>query len=103
MQERRRSPRHNCRLHGRIYFDDGRTSVSCRIQDISYENARISIFDPIDIPNEVKLCILEKNRMVRASVRWRHDNRIGLAFSEAQPKLIRESPPRNIYGVPSLR
>ena len=52
------------------------------------QGARIAIFDPIDIPNEIKLCIPEKNRMVRASVRWRHDNKIGLAFSEAQRDII---------------
>ena len=103
MQERRRSPRLGCHLRGRIYFDNGRTSVSCLIQDISYEGARIAIFDPIDIPNEIKLCIPEKNRMVRASVRWRHDNKIGLAFSEAQRDIIGRSPPRNIYSVPVPR
>ena len=103
MQERRRSPRHSCRLRGRIYFDDGRTSVSCLIQDISYEGARIAIFDPIDIPNQIKLCIPEKNRMVRANVRWRHDNKIGLAFSEGQPDVIGKSPPPNIHSVPLLR
>ena len=40
--------------------------------------------------------------MVRASVRWRHDNKIGLAFSEAQPGIIGKSSPRNIDGVPVL-
>jgi PilZ domain len=63
MQERRRSPRHSCRLLGRIYFDNGRRSMSCLIQDISYEGARIVIFDPIDSPDEIKLCIPEKTRM----------------------------------------
>jgi hypothetical protein len=103
MQERRRSSRHDSRLRGRIYFDDGRMSVSCLIQDISYEGARIAIFDQVDIPSEIKLCIPEKNRMLRASVRWRHDNRIGLAFSEAQRDVIGKSPPRHFYGAPVPR
>jgi len=103
MQERRRSPRHSCHLRGRIYFDNGRTSVSCLIQDISYEGARIAIFDSIEIPNKIKLCIPEKNRIVRANVRWRHANKIGLAFSEAQPAIIGRLLPRNIYGVPVPR
>jgi len=103
MQERRRSSRHDSRLRGRIYFDDGRTSVSCLIQDISYEGARIAVLDPVDIPSEIKLCIPEKNRMLRASVRWRHDNRIGLAFSEAQRDVIGKSPPRHFYGAPVPR
>ena len=103
MQERRRSPRHSCHLRGRIYFDDGRASVSCLIQDVSYEGARITLFDRIDIPSEIKLCIPEKNRMVRASVRWRHDNRIGLAFSEVQPDVIGQPPRPHVYGVRVLR
>ncbi len=84
MPERRRSLRQNGKLRGRIYFKDGRTSVSCLIHDISYEGARIVIFDPVDIPNEIKLCIPEKNRIMRANVRWRHDKKIGLAFSESE-------------------
>jgi len=103
MQERRRLSRHHNRLRGRIYFDDGRTSVTCLIQDISYEGARIAIFDRIDIPSEIKLCIPERNRIVRATVRWRHDNRIGLAFSEAQPDAIGKSLPRDIYGAQLAR
>jgi hypothetical protein len=100
MQERRRSPRYSCRLRGRIYFNDGRMSVSCLVQDISYEGARIAIFDPIDIPDEIKLCIPEKNQMVRASVRWRDDNKMGLSFSETQPSIIGKSSPRTIGSVP---
>jgi hypothetical protein len=103
MQERRRSTRHESRLRGRIYFDDGRASVSCLIQDISYEGARIAILDHVDIPSEIKLCIPEKNRMLRASVRWRHDNRIGLAFSEAQRDVIGKSRLRHVHGAPVLR
>jgi hypothetical protein len=63
--------------------------VSCRIQDISYEGARIVLFYPIDIPDEIKLSIPEKDRMVRANVRWRHDNKIGLAFSDELPDVTK--------------
>jgi hypothetical protein len=48
MDERRRSLRQRSSLRGRIFFNNGRTSVSCLIHDISYEGARIIIFDPID-------------------------------------------------------
>jgi hypothetical protein len=47
------------------------------------------LFYPIDIPDEIKLSIREKNRMVRANVRWRHDNAIGLAFSDDQPDVTK--------------
>jgi hypothetical protein len=97
MDERRRSLRQRSCLRGRIFFNDGRTSVSCLIHDISYEGARIIIFDPIDIPNEIKLCIPETNRIMRAHVRWRHDNKIGLAFSEGEPHITGKWPTRNVH------
>jgi hypothetical protein len=34
-----------------------RDSLSCVIHDYSYEGARIVIFDPINVPNEVELHI----------------------------------------------
>jgi hypothetical protein len=103
MDERRGSLRQRSSLRGRIYFNDGRASVSCLIRDISYEGARIVTFDPIDIPNEIKLCIPERNRIMRAYVRWRHDNKIGLAFSEHEPLAIGKSPPRNVHRAPMPR
>jgi hypothetical protein len=33
------------------------------------------VFDPVDIPNEIKHCILENNRIMRANARWRHDKK----------------------------
>ena len=99
MDERRKSIRQRSKLRGRIYFNDGRPSVSCLIHDISYAGARIIILDSIDISNEVKLCIPEKNRMMHAVVRWRHDTKIGLAFSEGEPHM--SGSPRNILNAPT--
>ena len=101
MDVRRKSIRQRSSLRGRIYFNDGRPSVSCLIHDISYEGARIVILDSIDIPNEIKLCIPEKNRIMHANVRWRHDDKIGLAFSEGVPHI--SGPPRNIHHAPTPR
>ena len=82
MDERRRSVRQKCRLRGRIFFHDGRKSQPCNIRDISYEGARIDLLDhPVDIPDAIDLYIPQKHRMMHASVRWRHGNRIGVAFS----------------------
>ena len=99
MQERRQLPRQSVRLGGRIYFNGGRPSVPCLIQDISYEGARIIILDPIDIPSEIKLCIPERNKIVHANVRWRHDNKIGLAFSEGEPHITGKWQPSMVSGL----
>jgi hypothetical protein len=84
MEERRRSTREPTYLHGVIYFNNGRESLSCVIRDISYEGARIVIFDAISVPDEVELHIPERNRHMHATVRWRHDKKIGLTFSEVR-------------------
>jgi hypothetical protein len=70
------------------------------IQDISYEGARIAIFDPIDIPDKIKLCIPEKNLMMRANARWRRDNETGLSFFKPQPGIISKSLPRCSVPMP---
>jgi PilZ domain len=83
MEERRRSRRQNCRLSGRVHFSDGQKakSLPCGIRDISYEGARIELLDPVDIPDAIDLYIPQQHRIIHASVRWRHGNKIGLAFS----------------------
>lgn len=86
MQERRRWPRRNKRLRGRIYFNvnNSRTSLPCLIRDISYEGARIVLADAINIPDEVDLYIPERKRIAHASVRWRHGGKLGLALSDIE-------------------
>ena len=96
MVERRRSVRQNCRLCGRVHFNDGRNSKSepCTIRDISYEGARIELSDPVDIPDAIDLYIPRQHRM--ASVRWRHGNRVGVAFSSV---LLNLTAPPTGYAV----
>ena len=83
MQERRRSMRQPKCLRGRLYFNEGRDSLPCLIRDVAYEGARVILSGPIDIPDEIELYIPKRKRIAHANVRWRHGNKIGLAFSEA--------------------
>jgi hypothetical protein len=84
MQERRRSPGQTKCLRGRIYLNNGRKSLSCLIRDVAYEGARIIVADPAVIPNEIDLHIPKRKRIAHASVRWRHDDKIGLTLSEVR-------------------
>ena len=85
MNERRRSVRKRSRLRGRLYFNDGRDLLLCRIHDISYEGARIDLFKPVEIPDVIKLYIPAKKRLMQGNVRWRHGNKVGVAFSDFVP------------------
>ena len=60
MEDLRRSTREPTYLHGVIYFNNGRDSMSCVIRDFSYEGARIVVFDAIRVPDEVELHVPEE-------------------------------------------
>ena len=103
MDERRRSVRQKCRLRGRIFFHDGRKSQPCNIRDISYEGARINLLDhPIDIPDAIDLYIPQKHRMMHANVRWRHGNRIGVAFSSVLRNIGTVDGDKEVFAHPIL-
>jgi hypothetical protein len=84
MQERRRLTRQSKCLRGRVYFNKGRDWLPCVIRDVGYEGARIILPDPKDIPDEVELYIPKRKRITHANVRWRHGNKVGLAFSQVE-------------------
>ena len=98
MVERRRSVRQNCRLCGRVYFNDGLKSRSlpCTIRDISYDGARIELLGSVDIPDAVDPYVPRQHRTLHASVRWRHGNRVGVAFSSV---LLNLTAPPTGYAV----
>jgi hypothetical protein len=84
MEERRRSTREPTYLHGVIYFNNGRESLSCVIRDISYEGAHIVIFDAIKVPDEVELRIPERNRSCMPPCGGDTVKKIGLTFLEVR-------------------
>jgi hypothetical protein len=86
MGERRSSRRHKSFLRGCIYFDQRRSAMDCLIRDFSDEGARIIISDTVNVPDAVELYIPHKEQTLRAHVKWRHGDEVGLAFNEAAPQ-----------------
>ena len=97
MQDRRQLPRQTKCLRGRVYFNNGHKSLPCLIRDVAYEGARIVIADPAAIPNEIDLYIPKRKRITRASVRWRHGEKLGLALSDVGRQAW-ERPSRRAHG-----
>ena len=84
MSERRGIRRQKSFLHGFIYFDKNRGTMSCLIRDLSDDGARIIFSEMVTIPEHVNLHIPQRDKSVRARVQWRRGDEIGLSF-EATP------------------
>ena len=54
----------------------------CLIRDVAYEGGGSLSAHPGNIPNEIDLYIPRRKWIAHASVRWRHGDKLGLAFSE---------------------
>jgi PilZ domain len=85
MGERRGSRRQKSFLRGCIYFDRRRGAMDCLIRDLSDEGARIIFSDAVNVPDSVDLYIPHKEQTLRARVKWRRGDEVGLAFAEANP------------------
>jgi len=84
MSERRGSIRKKSFLSGRIYFNKRRGSLDCLIRDLSGDGARIIFSDAVNFPDVVDLYIPHKEATLRAHVKWRRGDEVGLAFDEPQ-------------------
>jgi PilZ domain len=87
--ERRSASRQKSFLQGRIFFNNGRTSVDCVIRDISERGARLKFSGMTATPDVVELYIPNKDQSYRATVQWRNADEIGVGFDcdESSPPL----------------
>jgi PilZ domain len=82
MSERRGITRQKSFLRGCIYFNNRRSTMDCLIRDLSDEGARIIFSHTVNIPEMIELYIPQKEQTVRARVKWRHGDEVGLDFSD---------------------
>ena len=83
MAERRSSRRSKSFLRGYVYVSRQRGALSCLIRDLSEKGARIIFSDNVTLPDAFELYIPQRDQTLRAKVRWRHKDEIGLAFVTA--------------------
>jgi hypothetical protein len=82
MSERRGSTRQKSFLRGCIYFNNRRSTLDCLIRDLSDEGARIIFSHTVNVPDIVELYIPQKEQTIRARVKWRHGDDLGLDVSD---------------------
>jgi hypothetical protein len=55
--------------------------ISCTVKDISMDGARITLDQPMDLPEDFDLFIAAHDLQVhRARLCWRHDSSVGVSF-----------------------
>src|SRR6516164_4512864 len=81
MSERRSSRRSKSFLRGFVYVSREQGALSCLIRDLSDKGARIIFSDSVTLPHMFDLYIPQRDQTLRAKVRWRHGDEVGLAFA----------------------
>jgi hypothetical protein len=81
MAERRGMPRQKSFLRGCIYFNNRRSVLDCLIRDLTEDGARIIFSHTVNVPDIVELYIPQKEQTLRAYVKWRRGDDLGLDFT----------------------
>ena len=86
MDERRKAPRKKSFLKGTVYYNHRHSSIECTIRDFSDYGARLQFPSPVTLPDPVELEIPTREQTLRAHVRWRKDDEVGVSFEEHSPE-----------------
>ena len=82
MSERRVAPRQKSFLRGCIYFNNRRSVLDCLVRDLTEDGARIIFSHTVNVPDVVELYIPQKEQTLRAHVKWRRGDDVGLDFTD---------------------
>jgi hypothetical protein len=82
LDERRKAPRKKSFLKGTVYYNHRHSSIECTIRDFSDYGARLQFPSPVTLPDPVELEIPARDQILRANVRWRKDDEVGVSFEE---------------------
>ncbi len=80
MMERRQASRQKSFLRGLVYLGNSPSAVNCLVRDISDTGARLKFPGPIAVTETLELHIPVKGQTLRAKVKWREPDEIGIAF-----------------------
>ncbi|SDQ94689.1 PilZ domain-containing protein [Pseudovibrio sp. Tun.PSC04-5.I4] len=78
--DRRRIHRRRTLKEGRIVFASQSMIFDCIIRDLSDYGARVKLETTIDIPDEFMLYLVHLRQRVKAEVRWRTADTLGVEF-----------------------
>jgi hypothetical protein len=82
VDERRKTVRRKALKGARIIFNDGASSFSCAVRDISDEGAKLSIDDTAHVPDFFLLMFDDERPSQQCSVKWRSARTLGVQFGK---------------------
>ena len=93
--EKRREVRKRTFLKGRILFNKGAASMDCLVRDLSEGGARLELSATSTLPDVFDLYIPQREETLRAGLRWRRENAVGVFFVD------REAPAAPAIDLPT--
>jgi hypothetical protein len=91
MPERRGVPRHRTLISGVLREKSRAATWTCMVRNLSEEGARIEIANPHWVTDNVEFAISVRDIERQASVIWRGERSIGLAFGPKPDAMHREA------------
>jgi hypothetical protein len=77
--DRRRAERHRVLKGAFAAFNDGRSTISCIVRNLSEHGARLRFDNVLGVPNRFTL-VLQDDRHIPCLARWRTGSEIGVQF-----------------------
>ena len=85
-ENRRVARRFRVLKRGQIIIGNGISTIDCVVRDLSEHGARVSVDDPIMLPESFSFMLVEDGVVYPAFKRWQQGKSIGIEFSEVAPK-----------------
>ena len=80
MSDLRKEVRLRTFLKGRIVFNNGNATMDCLVRDLSGIGARLALSETAALPDAFDLAIPAKDKVYKATLRWRRSDGVGVAF-----------------------
>jgi hypothetical protein len=85
MKDRRRLVRHKMFIKGRIFFNNGLSSMDCIVRDLTEGGSRLEVSEAVALPDVFELYLPNKDEYFHAKVAWRKANSLGISWASEQP------------------
>ena len=74
------SPRQRTLKGGKIALNDGFSTITCTVRNMSSTGALLKVASVIGIPDEFKL-VMDDGRAFACKVAWKRETELGIAFT----------------------